>query len=321
MPAEKPTEKPTAAEKKQAARRKSVDGKTREITSLKLGKKMQPASDKRQPKALSRLSLSAAKAPKKAVEVVAGKGKKLSDLSYVMDQFERRTRDDVALQTLHRLAYGAPVRGALLKKQLREFSGVVYAEGALSRDKLKARIGARTLNVLRDLCSLVGLERGGDRDEVEERLLAWLEKPADTGAKAAAAPSHKRAAAKASAASPEPRKKKAKAGKKDKAKPAAAKKGSSSSSKKGAATSSKKSGSSSKKGAKGEPKRPLTAYMYFVQENREEMAKKHPKEKVTEIAKRLGESWRKLKEKEKAPFEERAKKDKARYEKEKAKAN
>ncbi len=45
------------------------------------------------------------------------------------------------------------------------------------------------------------------------------------------------------------------------------------------------------------PKRPLSGYMLWLNENREKIKKENPNYKVTEIAKRGGELWRGLKDK------------------------
>lgn len=45
------------------------------------------------------------------------------------------------------------------------------------------------------------------------------------------------------------------------------------------------------------PKRPLSAYMLWLNEQRESIKKEYPGIKVTEIAKKGGEMWRALKDK------------------------
>lgn len=45
------------------------------------------------------------------------------------------------------------------------------------------------------------------------------------------------------------------------------------------------------------PKRPLSAYMIWLNDHREQIKKENPGIKVTEIAKRGGELWRALKDK------------------------
>lgn len=45
------------------------------------------------------------------------------------------------------------------------------------------------------------------------------------------------------------------------------------------------------------PKRPLSAYMLWLNDNREQIKRENPGIKVTEVAKRGGELWRGLKDK------------------------
>lgn len=45
------------------------------------------------------------------------------------------------------------------------------------------------------------------------------------------------------------------------------------------------------------PKRPLSAYMLWLNEHREQIKKENPGSKVTDIAKRGGELWRAIKDK------------------------
>ncbi len=70
------------------------------------------------------------------------------------------------------------------------------------------------------------------------------------------------------------------------------------------------------------PKRALSSYMFFSTENRDRIMKANgfePKQ-IGEIAKKIGEQWKSLSAKDKAPYEAKAKKDKERYENEKAKS-
>jgi hypothetical protein len=68
-------------------------------------------------------------------------------------------------------------------------------------------------------------------------------------------------------------------------------------------------------------KRPLSAYMFFSTENRDKVMKdfKFEKKQIGDIAKKLGEQWKKMSEKDKAPYNEKAKKAKAAYDAAKAK--
>ena len=40
------------------------------------------------------------------------------------------------------------------------------------------------------------------------------------------------------------------------------------------------------------PKRPLSAYMYFCSNNRDQIKKNNPELKLTEVAMRLGQMWK-----------------------------
>ncbi|GAB0088100.1 High mobility group protein Z [Sergentomyia squamirostris] len=59
------------------------------------------------------------------------------------------------------------------------------------------------------------------------------------------------------------------------------------------------------------PKRPLSAYMLWLNEHREKIKKDHPGIKVTEIAKKGGEMWRNMKDKRE--WEAKAAKQKDEY--------
>lgn len=66
----------------------------------------------------------------------------------------------------------------------------------------------------------------------------------------------------------------------------------------------------------GQPKRGLSSYMFFAADARVTIKADQPSASVTEIAKMIGERWNKLTAEEKAPYEEKAAKDKQRYQEE-----
>jgi len=69
------------------------------------------------------------------------------------------------------------------------------------------------------------------------------------------------------------------------------------------------------------PKRGLSAYMFFANEQREKVREENPGIKFGEVGKMLGEKWKALSEKQRAPYEAKAAADKKRYEEEKAAYN
>jgi len=69
------------------------------------------------------------------------------------------------------------------------------------------------------------------------------------------------------------------------------------------------------------PKRGLSAYMFFANEQRENVREENPGITFGQVGKMLGERWKALNEKQKEPYEAKAVADKARYENEKEKYN
>ena len=74
-----------------------------------------------------------------------------------------------------------------------------------------------------------------------------------------------------------------------------------------------KSPKKSKKVKSTAPKRALSAYLFFCQATREDLKKKNPSIKSSEILSELGKMWKTLSEKKKKPFEKMAEEDKNRY--------
>ncbi|KAL2083186.1 hypothetical protein ACEWY4_020959 [Coilia grayii] len=65
--------------------------------------------------------------------------------------------------------------------------------------------------------------------------------------------------------------------------------------------------------AGGPPKRPLTGYMRFVQEQRPQVIRQHPDVKAMEVIKKVAERWRLLTPEQKRPFEQAALADRNQY--------
>ncbi|KKY26747.1 putative nucleosome binding protein [Phaeomoniella chlamydospora] len=67
------------------------------------------------------------------------------------------------------------------------------------------------------------------------------------------------------------------------------------------------------------PKRGLSAYMFFANEQRENVRDENPGVTFGQVGKILGDRWKALSEKQREPYERKAAEDKKRYEAEKAK--
>ena len=79
-----------------------------------------------------------------------------------------------------------------------------------------------------------------------------------------------------------------------------------------------KADSGKKKKDPNAPKRGLSAYMFFANEQRDKVREENPGIKFGEVGKMLGERWKALSEKQRIPYESKASADKKRYEEEKA---
>jgi len=84
-----------------------------------------------------------------------------------------------------------------------------------------------------------------------------------------------------------------------------------------AAAKSKSDGGKKKKDPNA-PKRGLSAYMFFANDQRDKVREDNPGIKFGEVGKVLGEKWKALNEKQRTPYEAKAAADKKRYEEEKA---
>ncbi|KAF3483801.1 non-histone chromosomal protein 6 [Arthroderma uncinatum] len=80
-------------------------------------------------------------------------------------------------------------------------------------------------------------------------------------------------------------------------------------------------GAEKKKKDPNAPKRGLSAYMFFANEQRESVREENPNITFGQVGKVLGERWKALNDKQRVPYEEKAATDKQRYEDEKAAYN
>ncbi|KAL4795557.1 Non-histone chromosomal protein 6 [Aspergillus venezuelensis] len=83
-------------------------------------------------------------------------------------------------------------------------------------------------------------------------------------------------------------------------------------------TASKRETTTRRKKDPNAPKRGLSAYMFFANDNREKVREENPGITFGQVGKMLGEKWKALSDKERKPYEDKAATDKKRYEDEKA---
>ncbi|KAI9492702.1 HMG box protein [Zychaea mexicana] len=96
-------------------------------------------------------------------------------------------------------------------------------------------------------------------------------------------------------------------------------------SKTGDAKTSKRAGAGEKKKRSKKdpnaPKRGLSAYMFFSQENRTQIQQENPDAAFGQIGKLLGEKWKSMDDDQKQPYKDKAEADRKRYEAEKRQMN
>merc|ERR1711964_231949 len=61
------------------------------------------------------------------------------------------------------------------------------------------------------------------------------------------------------------------------------------------------------------PKRPMAAYMLYSNSIREEMRRRFPKLGQMDLSKEIGKAWKKMRDQEKRPWQQKAEKEKKRY--------
>ena len=61
------------------------------------------------------------------------------------------------------------------------------------------------------------------------------------------------------------------------------------------------------------PKKPLTSYLYFCQDQRDCICKEYPDLKMTDLSKKFGELWKNLSDKKRQKYNEMSEADRDRY--------
>jgi len=190
------------------------------------------------------------------------------------------------LRTLHNLLLGRVNKKVPLKDNLLSFNGVTFDEDH-TRQKLETKLENLTVKTLKQTVAFFGQDPKGKKEELVPRLADFLEKPKASD-HVFVIPSEPKKTKKSSSAISKSSKKKTSGGEKKK----------------------------KKKKDPNAPKRYLSAYFFFLKDRRADLAKKNPKDSVTEIARKLGAAWKETSSSDRKKFEDKSAKDKERYEKE-----
>lgn len=141
--------------------------------------RLKPESEKRERKSIERFTeVPVASRPTKPIVIKKGKGKKFEDCSQIIAQINKRTRNDEMLITLHELILGRVTKKVHVKDNLKNFSGMVYDEDN-TKEKFEAKVSRLKVIEMKHLLRFFGLDPKGERDELEEKIIQFLEKPKD----------------------------------------------------------------------------------------------------------------------------------------------
>jgi hypothetical protein len=116
----------------------------------------------------------------KEVAITAGDGIVMSDNAYFCKELGKFKSDDDVCKGLHQLLFGTFGKKTEIKKNLRSFSG--FSEDQLNDKKSKVLEKKKfwTVSLLKSALGIIGLEKGGDREELVSRLITYLQKPTHT---------------------------------------------------------------------------------------------------------------------------------------------
>ncbi|KAL5021589.1 hypothetical protein ScPMuIL_000744 [Solemya velum] len=154
--------------------------------SPKLGLLEQPVvieSGKRAKKKVERLDMSAGATPKekKKLEIPEGSGDRLGDCPRIEFQLQKTKADDLKL--LHKILYNRVAAANEIRRNIRQFCGYDFAKGDKEYEKKQAMLNKSHIAMLKPVCEVLDIERGGKKEEILERILDFLLNPKDSGKK------------------------------------------------------------------------------------------------------------------------------------------
>lgn len=115
---------------------------------------------------------------KKELVVQNGSGIKLGDYEYFNKQLEKISGDSDVIKSLYSIMFNKIGKKIETKKHLRLFSG--FEGENTQKEKLGKVLENKkkwTISLLKEALSLFGLEKGGTRDELANRLMDYIGKP------------------------------------------------------------------------------------------------------------------------------------------------
>uniref|UniRef100_T1J8V0 Protein DEK n=1 Tax=Strigamia maritima TaxID=126957 RepID=T1J8V0_STRMM len=136
----------------------------------------------RERKKVERLALSFHKTSKdKKTEICEGKGTKLGDSPQLEHQLQKMKVED--LKPLHKLLFNRAGAPNEIRKNIRRFNGFAFDKESSEFEKKKNSLDKLTMSILKKMCEVLCLERGGTKDDIVTRVLDYLLKPEQSATK------------------------------------------------------------------------------------------------------------------------------------------
>ena len=105
----------------------------------------------------------------------SGAGMKLGEISKIADKLYKVAVKDDALKRLHRILYGSDGTATGRKKEIRLWNGT--RDDAVKASMMTGLSGAKSVQMLKDICGYLSLATGGDRASLETRIFEFLVHP------------------------------------------------------------------------------------------------------------------------------------------------
>ncbi|PKA55259.1 omega-hydroxypalmitate O-feruloyl transferase [Apostasia shenzhenica] len=179
---------PTGSEKKRRGRKRNEDKEADrgEVKKRKVAPKTstvdRPSRERKSVVRYATLSPRRMSAVK-AVAIGQGRGEKLKDIPNVAFKVSKRKADD-SLRALHSILFGRKANAHFLKRNILQFSGLVYSEDEEKhRSRVKEKLNKCNKDRLLEFCDLLDiytLKVTTKKEEISEKLLEFLESPQAT---------------------------------------------------------------------------------------------------------------------------------------------
>jgi len=137
---------------------------------------------KRERKKVERLSTAIDKETEGKVskfKIPEGKGTKLGDIPLIEHNLSRKPWE--IMKTLHMLLYKTLGKQTTGRKDLRQFCG--FEDDDPHEAYRTKKLNAMTGTELKQFCLILDLERGGNKDDLVQRILDFIKRPKDNGGK------------------------------------------------------------------------------------------------------------------------------------------